>query len=484
MGGVRDGGTSFWWQQLGLPAAGQRRAPQPPSSSPLECDVAVVGGGYTGLWTAYYLKRADPSLRVVVLEREFAGCGASGRNGGWLTNEITGGVEGYRRSHGAAAVDAFQLAVDETVQEVVRVAAAEGIDADVHLGGEHTVARGPAQLARLRALHASMASRAGTDVRWLDAEEATARIGVAGTSAALWHPHCARIHPAKLARGLADAVVRLGVELHEGTRATSVAPGRVVTEVGGLGGERGEVRARVVVRATEGYTADLAGHHRDWLPMNSSMVVTAPLPAAVWEAIGWDGRATLGDAAHVYAYAQRTADDRIAIGGRGVPYSYGSRTARTTADGETPARTVEGLRTVLERFFPVLRELTPDGRAPLEHAWSGVLAVPRDWHASVGLERAADGTALAWAGGYVGTGVTATNLAGRTLRDLVLGQRTTLTELPWVGHRVRRWEPEPLRWLAVHGLYAAYRAADAAEARGRTRTSPLAALAGRVAGHH
>lgn len=124
MGGVRDGGTSFWWQQLGLPAAGQRRAPLPPSSSPLECDVAVVGGGYTGLWTAYYLKRADPSLRVVVLEREFAGCGASGRNGGWLTNEITGGVEGYRRSHGAAAVDAFQLAVDETVQEVVRVAAA------------------------------------------------------------------------------------------------------------------------------------------------------------------------------------------------------------------------------------------------------------------------------------------------------------------------------------------------------------------------
>lgn len=479
-----NGEVSFWWHQLGRPAPRPPLPTSPSSSGALECDVAVVGAGYTGLWTAYYLKRADPSLRVVVLEQHVAGYGASGRNGGWLTNEITGGVDGYRASHGPAAVDAFQRAMNDTVDEVVRVAAAEGIDADVHRGGEHTVARGPAQLARLRELHASTAARAGTDVRWLDAGEAHERIGVAGTSAAVWHPHCARIHPAKLVRGLAEAVERLGVEVYEGTRATELLPGLVRTVVGGAGGEVGLVRARTVVRATEGFTADIPALHRDWLPMNSSMVATAPLPAAVWDAIGWGGRATLGDAAHVYMYAQRTADDRIALGGRGVPYTWGSSTARTTADGRTPARTVDGLRRVLEDFFPVLRQLTPDGRAPLDHAWSGVLAVPRDWHASVGLDRAADGTALAWAGGYVGTGVTATNLAGRTLRDLVLGERTALTELPWVGHRVRRWEPEPLRWLAVHGLYATYRAADAAEARGRTRTSPLAVLAGKVAGHH
>jgi glycine/D-amino acid oxidase-like deaminating enzyme len=480
-----NGGVSFWWHQLGrtAPRAQRPPLPRPPSSSSpaLECDVAVVGAGYTGLWTAYYLKKADPSLRVVVLEQSFAGYGASGRNGGWLTNEITGGVGGYRASHGAAAVDAFQAAMNDTVDEVVRVAAAEGIDADVHLGGEHTVARGAAQLARLRELHASMAARAGTDVQWLEADEAHARIGVAGTSAAVWHPHCARIHPAKLVQGLAEAVECLGVEVYEGTRVTEVSPGLARTEVGGV---PGDVRARVVVRATEGFTADIPALHRDWLPMNSSMVATAPLPQVVWDTIGWDGRATLGDSAHVYMYAQRTADDRIALGGRGAPYTWGSSTARTTADGHTPARTVDGLRRVLEDFFPVLRQLTPDGRAPLEHAWSGVLAVPRDWHASVGLDRAADGTALAWAGGYVGTGVTATNLAGRTLRDLVLGERTALTELPWVGHRVRRWEPEPLRWLAVHGLYATYRAADAGEARGRTRTSPLAVLAGKVAGHH
>ncbi len=236
----------------------------------------------------------------------------------------------------------------------------------------------------------------------------------------------------------------------------------------------GEVRGRVVVRATEGFTADLAGLHRDWLPMNSSMVATAPLPSAVWDAVGWEGRETLGDTAHGYMYAQRTADDRIALGGRGVPYRWGSR---VDTDGQTPERTVAALRRVLEEFFPVLRDLP--GGVPLEHAWSGVLGVPRDWKATVGLDAA---TGLAWAGGYVGTGVTATNLAGRTLRDLVLGEQTPLTRLPWVNHRVRRWEPEPLRWLAVHGLYRTYGIADAAEARGSTRTPVLARLADVVAG--
>ena len=116
---------------------------------------------------------------------------------------------------------------------------------------------------------------------------------------------------------------------------------------------------------------------------------------------------------------------------------------------------------------------------PIDHAWAGVLGVPRDWSATVGLDRA---SGLGWAGGYVGTGVTATNLAGRTLRDLVLGYDTELTRLPWSGHRSRKWEPEPLRWLAVQGIYAAYRAADRAEFRGRPTTSPLARVADLVAG--
>jgi glycine/D-amino acid oxidase-like deaminating enzyme len=206
--------------------------------------------------------------------------------------------------------------------------------------------------------------------------------------------------------------------------------------------------------------------------MNSSMVVTEPLPAAFWEAVGWSGRETLGDMAHAYMYAQRTTDDRIALGGRGVPYRFGSRTDN---DGLTAQKTVDQLRAILVDFFPAAAGVR------IDHAWSGVLGVPRDWCSTVELDRE---TGLGLAGGYVGSGVTTTNLAARTLRDLVLRQDTELTALPWVNHRVRRWEPEPLRWIGVHGMYAAYHAADRQERGGRTTTSPIARVADAVSGRH
>ncbi|RLV48926.1 FAD-dependent oxidoreductase [Nocardioides mangrovicus] len=448
---------SHWWRSVGA------AAPRAPLPGDLEVDVCIVGGGLTGLWTAYYLREAAPDLRVAVVEEHHAGFGASGRNGGWLTNEITGGVEQYRRTHGDAAVEAFQAAMNDTVRTVVETAAAEGIDADIHLGGELTVARGTPQLHRLHDLHRSMSSRPGTDVEWLDAEATRARVGVQGASGAIWHPHCARLHPAKLVRGLAEVVAARGAEVYEQTRVLEIRPGRAHTD-------HGVVSARHVLRATEGFTPRLRGLRRTWLPLNSSMIVTVPLPASAWEEIGWAGRETLGDGAHAYMYAQRTADDRIALGGRGVPYRYASR---FDAAGRTPDRTVAQLRRILETFFPVLTGVG------IEHSWSGVLGVPRDWHATVGLD---ERTGLGWAGGYVGTGVTATNLAGRTLRDLVLGRRTELTALPWVNHRVRRWEPEPLRYLGVMGLYRAYSYADRAEQAGRTTTSPVARIADVVSG--
>jgi glycine/D-amino acid oxidase-like deaminating enzyme len=448
-----NGEVSFWWAGLGGPM------PRPPLPGPIDADVCVVGAGYTGLWTAYYLARAAPGLRIVVLEQRFAGFGASGRNGGWLVNSVTGGRERYVRSHGPEAAARLQAALTGAVDEVIRVAAAEGIEADVVRGGELTVATTDAQWARLRSVGAG-----DEDLQLLDADAVRRRVAVAGARGGTWQPHAARVQPAKLVTGLARAVEARGVAIHDDTRVTRVAPGRVETD-------RGAVSARIVVRATEGFTARLPGERRTWLPMNSSMVVTAPLPPSTWDAIGWAGREVLGDAAHAYIYAQRTGDDRIAIGGRGVPYRFGSR---HDADGATPAGTVSALAAALGRLFPALRGVTVD------HAWSGVLGVPRDWSATVGLDRA---TGLAWAGGYVGTGVAATNLAGRTLADLVLGRDTELTALPWVDHRVRRWEPEPLRWLGVRALYTAYRAADRAE-RTRATTSPLATLADRISGRH
>lgn len=452
-----NGHVSHWWEQVGEP----RRRPELPGA--VTVDVAIVGGGYTGLWTAYYLRRARPELRVAVIEQRHAGYGASGRNGGWLTNSITGGREQYVATHGRDAAERFQRAANETVDEVIRVAAAEGIDADIVKGGEFGVATAPAQEARLRAFAEAEQRWRHTDLEMLEATEAVERIAVTGTRAAVWHPHAARIQPAKLVSGLVDAVERLGVDVYERTRAVEISPHRVRTT-------HGTVSAEYVVRATEGFTAGLEGLRREWLPMNSSLIATEPLPREVWDEVRWDGREVLGDFAHVYMYAQRTADDRIAIGGRGVPYRYGSR---TDLDGRTPEGTVRTLTGILHRFFPATRG------AAIDHAWSGVLGVPRDWSATVGLDR---GTGIAWGGGYVGTGVASTNLAGRTIADLVLGEESELVGLPWVGHRVRRWEPEPLRWVATRGLYAAYGVADRTEARGGSRTSPIARIADIVTG--
>ena len=442
-GRMRNGGVSFWWQQVGLPSPADRL------DGDVTCDVAIVGGGFTGLWTAYYLHEADPTLDIRVVEAEFAGFGASGRNGGWLSSELAGSATTYAAVAGEDGVARLRAALRGTVDEVVGVAARQGIEADVVRSGVLYVARSRAQAQRLDGE--------------LGAAEVAQRIRVAGAVSGHFDPDCARVHPAKLVSGVARLVRERGVRIHERTRATRVEPGAVVTD-------RGTVRAPVVLRCLEGFTAGLAGHRRDWLPMNSAIVVTEPLTPDQWEEVGWSGEELLGDEAHAYCYAQRTADGRIALGGRGVPYRFGSR---TDVDGRTQDWTVESLRTTLTSLFPSLHGIA------LDHAWCGVLGVPRDWSASVAYDSA---TGLGHAGGYVGSGLTATNLAGRTLRDLVLGHDTDLTRLPWTGHRVRRWEPEPLRWLGVHALYRLYRAADRREDAGLGHTSRVARVADRVAG--
>jgi len=452
---MRNGEVSFWWQ-----ARGGFPPRRPSLPKPLEADVCVVGGGYTGLWTAYYLKGMRPDLRVVVLEQAFAGYGASGRNGGWVTSELPGSRARYARGpRGVAGVRAMEAALRSTVDEVGRVCAAESIAADFVKGGRITVATSTTQLARLRAGLAH-------DREWGDGEDVVSfltrgqmreRINVAGALGGVLSPDSARIQPAALAEGLAAAAERRGVDIYEATPVTAILP-RDDDGAGGAGDGAavartpfGDVRATSVLRCTEGFTAALPGARRALLPMNSSMVATEPLSDSAWKDIGWDGLETLGDSAHAYMYAQRTADGRIALGGRGVPYRFGSATDHL---GATSPETAAALGDIVRRMFPAAAS------ARLEHAWCGVLGVPRDWCATVTYD-AASGTG--WAGGYTGVGVAASNLAGRTLADLVAGESSDLTALPWVGHRSRAWEPEPARWAGVHGLYALYRLADRLE---------------------
>jgi glycine/D-amino acid oxidase-like deaminating enzyme len=439
-------------------------APRPPLPGCVDVDVAIVGAGYTGLWTAYYLLVGDPSLRVAVLEQEVAGFGASGRNGGWCSALFPAGLSAIARRSSRSAAVALHRALCDTVDEVGKVAAAESIDCHYAKGGTVVAARTPVQLARARdEVAAARDFGIGEDdLRLLDAHQARSRLCATGVLGATYTPHCAAIHPARLVRGLARAVERRGGAIYERTPVTRLRAGGVETPYG-------SVRADVVVRATEGYTARLPGLRRALAPVYSLMLATAPLPPSAWDEIGLLSRETFSDHRHLIIYGQRTADGRLAFGGRGAPYHFGSRVHGSY--DRVPA-VYQDLRRTLATLFPVLDSVD------VTHTWGGPLGVPRDWFASVGLDRSAG---LAWAGGYVGDGVGASNLAGRTLADLVLRRDSDLVRLPWVGHRSPRWEPEPLRWLGLNAGLRLAASTDAAEDR-TGRSSRRAAVIDRLAG--
>jgi glycine/D-amino acid oxidase-like deaminating enzyme len=423
-------------------------APRAALSGSTAVDVAIVGAGYTGLWTAYYLKKADPSLRIAVLEKEIAGYGASGRNGGWCSSFFAASPGTIAAEFGQEAAIAMQRAMFATVDEVGRVVADEGIDARFHKGGVLTLATAEAQLPRLKdeIAHERAWGFGDDDYVELSVAEASARVRAEGCLGAIWSPHCACLDPARLARGLADVVERLGVPIYERTPALALTPHEVPTPAG-------TVTADVVVNALEGYVATLPGHARDRIPLYSVMIATEPLPQAFWDEVGWAGRECFGDERQLIIYAMRTEDDRIAIGGRGAPYHFGS-TIREEYD--LAPKVFGELHQVLKTLFPAI------GDARITHTWGGCLGVPRDWFTSVGYDRA---TGMAWAGGYVGDGVSTTNLASRTLAELIAGADHGLAGLPWVGHVSKRWEPEPLRYLGVNLALAMMGSADRAETR-------------------
>ena len=434
---------------------------------PASYDVVVVGAGLTGLWSAYYLHQADPSLRIAVLEQEVAGFGASGRNGGWCSALFPTSWDRLARAGGADGAHRMHRAMQDAVIEVGRAAESEGIDAHYHRGGTVVLANSPVQLARMREEVATTHARGfdEDDLRLLDADEARTMLATDGAIGGTFTPHCAAIHPARLVRGLARVVERSGVHIAEHTRVRAIEPGLVRTD-------HGDVRAEVVLRCTEGYTPQLAGQRRAIVPVYSLMVATEPLSEETWQSIGLADRPTFSDGRHLIIYGQRTADGRIAFGGRGAPYHFGSR-IRDSYDAEP--RVFDDLEHVLRTMLPQLRDVR------FTHRWGGCLGIARDWAASVGLDRS---TGIGWAGGYVGDGVGTTNLAGRTLADLVTGATDSdLVSLPWVNHHSRSWEPEPLRWLGINAGLRAMTLADGEETR-TGRESTIARLMSPLVGGH
>lgn len=431
-------GLSLWHDT----AAKQPRRPALAESTTV--DVAIVGGGLTGLWTAYYLLRADPTLRVLVIEQEHVGFGASGRNGGWCSALFPTSWDRLVRAGGRDGAQAMHAAMCDTVDEVGRVCATEGIEADFAKGGTVVLARSAVQWQRSQDDVRVAKERGLGGLELLGPDEAQGLVAATNVLGGTYTPHCAAVHPARLVQGLAAVVERLGGRIVEGTAATAIEPRRVTTT-------HGTVSADVVVRATEGFTTRL--DRRAIAPVYSLMVATEPLPESIWDEIGMETRPTFSDGRHVIIYGQRTADGRLAFGGRGAPYHFASR---ISPDFDNDPRVFSMLSDTLRELFPVL------GETRLSHHWGGPLGIARDWAASVGLDRA---TGLAWAGGYVGDGVSTTNLSGRTLTDLIMGNDSDLVRLPWVNHRSRRWEPEPLRWLGINAGLRAMLLADLEEER-------------------
>lgn len=431
----------LWWDGLD-----QLTRPRQTVTRDLDVDVLIVGAGYTGLWAAYYLQELDPALRIAVVEREHVGFGASGRNGGFCYDGFAAGPERIEKLSDLDTAQRWAAVVRESVNVVGEVIAKHGIDCDYELTGTVEFCTNGGQLERARddVTHARRYGWTEELLRMLTRDEALEIARASGVSGAMWSALSAPIHPARLVHGLADIVEQRGAKIYERSAAAQIGEG--VVEVNDC-----FVSAQMVVLATEGYTAELPGLKRRLAPLYSLMIATEPLDHGLWDEIGLGGRQTFGDMRHLVIYGQRTADGRIAFGGRGAPYDFGSR-VRRNADFEPAA--FEPVRNALLELFPQL------GDATITHRWGGVLGVSRQWLPTVGVDRP---TQTAWAGGYVGSGVAASNLAGRTLASLILDTESDLTTFPWVNRRVRSWEPEPLRWLGINAALRVMRRADDVE---------------------
>jgi glycine/D-amino acid oxidase-like deaminating enzyme len=427
MSGRNYGDISLWMQDKVLP-------PVTPLPGDRRYDVAIVGGGYTGLWTAWYLKTLAPELAVSVLEAHICGFGASGRNGGWMMAALEGEhklLAGVGGEQGRAVL----AAIKGILPEVESVLASAGIDCDYRRGGGlFAAARYPEQARSQREQLAGLHSL-GYDVddyRWLEADELSARLAIHHPLGAIYTPHIARIQPASLVLGLAAAVRDLGVDIFEQTRALSMDDKVIHTD-------RGVVAAATRVLAVEGFSYGLPDHRRRVLPVQSRIIATEPLSADLWSQLGLAKAEVFCDASPLITYGQRNADDRLVFGARGT-YEFGGR-PRSDFSGQQGA--FESVHRLLLACLPQLAGV------PISHRWGGTLGVPR-----AGTPHAVYDplTGSATAGGYQGEGVGAANLMARTLADLILARKTELVSMPW-AHRaplasaLRRWEPEPLRWL-------------------------------------
>ena len=460
--------TSYSQRSFWLETCGEKLSPRPSLTRSIDVDVAILGGGYTGLWTAYYLLGTVPDLKVAILEKEIVGFGASGRNGGWCSSKFPVTPSMLEERYGVKKARALMLAMNGAVDEVCRFCQAEGVDAHFHKGGILTLARGEHQVPMLRASFDAY-SRLGLGDQYevFSPEQVHERVRVTNVHGGMFAKENASLHPARLVRGLARAIERRGGTIYEKTVITGFRGGSSPKLVAAAG----EVTAKqALVLAGESYLTELPQLHRVVLPVYSLITLTEPLSQQQWAAIGWEKRESLASCNYTVDYLTRTADGRILFGSRGAPYRFGSL---ISDDQELHHATHAHIEDLVLEWFPVLRGIR------FTHHWGGSVGMPRDWMPMVAFDR---GAKIATARGYTGQGVSTTNLAGRILAELISGQRTDLAALPIAERQSPSWEVEPLRWLAVRYMQDAFRRIDNAGKQGKP--APLDAHLAKYIGRH
>ena len=419
---------------------------RPALSGSKSFDVAIIGAGFSGLWSAYHLKQLQPELKIAIFEKEYVGFGASGRNGGWASAEYPTSSKRLIKEHGIESYKALRDAITKSIDEIGQIAKQNNWQIDYAKGGSLVFARNKAQLSRI-------SIELDNEHTFLNKSQTQELINIPSALGAVYTPHCAALNPFELARSLGSYLEGIGVEIYEKSAVTKILDKKL--EVNGY-----EITCPISIRATEAFTP------RSWMgnrqiPIYSLMVATEPLSSDVITQIRNNQRATFQEACHLITYAQITGDNRLAIGGRGVRYKLFSRLSERS---EIDNRMHSALERRARSWFPQISQ------AKFEYRWGGAVALTRRWQAYLNFNRASGRAEI---GGYVGDGVTLSYLVAKTLATQISNLKTQA--LPFIDQKIGRWEPEPIRYLAVNAGFKATVMADFEE-KITNRPSLLAAI--------
>jgi len=409
-------------------------------------DVVIIGAGFSGLWSAFHLKQFQPNLKIAIFEKEYVGFGASGRNGGWASAEYPTSSNRLIKENGLESYKNLRTAITKSIDEISEIAKSNNWQIDYAKGGALVFARGNAQLSRI-------SKEIDDEHQLLNKSQTTELINIPSALGSVFTPHCAALNPFKLVRALADHLEKLGVMIYEQSSVSQIRDKQV--EVNDF-----DVNCTFSIRATEAFTP------RKWMgnrqiPIYSLMVATEPLSNEVVKEIRNAQRATFQEACHLITYAQITSDNRLALGGRGVRYKLFSRLSERS---EIDNRMHSALERRARSWFPQI------ANTKFEYRWGGAVALTRRWQAYLNFDQA---TGRAEIGGYVGDGVTLSYLVAKTLAEKMSNIKTA--NLPFIDQGIGRWEPEPIRYLAVNAGFKATVLADYEE-KITKRPSLLAAI--------